>query len=70
MYEGKSREAWQHTSNIMWLIYSVNSTKKSDKRKPSDFNPWEAKKEGGTGEQGWDALKEIFKKPDKIKEIN
>ena len=65
MHEGKSREEWQHTSNMMWLIYSVNSGKKNDKKKPSDFNPWECKKQGGTGEQGWDALRDMFKHKNK-----
>lgn len=40
MAEGKSKDAWQHTSAILALIANVNrGPKKTKLFKPSDFNP-------------------------------
>lgn len=40
MAEGKSKDAWQHTSAILALIANVNRDPKKTKLfKPSDFNP-------------------------------
>ncbi|NLW83533.1 MAG: hypothetical protein GXY41_03865 [Phycisphaerae bacterium] len=40
MAEGKSKDAWQHTSALLALIANVNRDPKRTKPfKPSDFNP-------------------------------
>ena len=40
MAEGKSKDAWQHTSAILALVANVNrDPKKTKSFKPSDFNP-------------------------------
>ena len=40
MAEGRSKDAWQHTSAILALIANVNrDPKKTKAYKPSEFNP-------------------------------
>jgi len=39
MHAGRQREAWAHTSNLMWMVYSMNRSAKSPAKRPEDFNP-------------------------------
>ena len=41
MYEGRSREAWEHTSLLVATILNVNRAKGRAAIKPSAVNPWE-----------------------------
>ncbi len=41
MYEGRSRERWEHTSLVVATILNVNRAKGRAAIKPSAVNPWE-----------------------------
>jgi hypothetical protein len=45
MAEGRSREAWEHTSSILAMIANVNRTKSTSRKfTPLDFDPYRAEK--------------------------
>jgi len=39
MSEGKQREEWEHTAQIMMIIQNVNCTKRKDMKSADYFNP-------------------------------
>lgn len=48
MAEARGRDRWAHTSSVMALIANVNrDPKKGLAFRPSDFNPYARKREGG-----------------------
>jgi hypothetical protein len=45
MSEGRSREAWEHTSAVLAMIANVNRMKKTSRKfSPLDFDPYRAEK--------------------------
>lgn len=40
MAEGRDRSEWRRFSALMALIHNVNCSKKSDAKRPSDFDPY------------------------------
>lgn len=40
MAEGRDRAEWRRFSTLMALIHNVNCSKKSDTKRPSDFDPY------------------------------
>lgn len=34
------RLMWNHTSNLMWMVYAVNVTDKGNRKGPEFFNPY------------------------------
>lgn len=44
MAEGRGRECWNHTASIMAVLINVNRGKNDRAVKPSDLNPYEARK--------------------------
>lgn len=51
MSEGRSREAWLHTSAEIWVVAETKRNRKQRSRpfKPSDFNPYERRVTGDGG---------------------
>lgn len=40
MAEGRSRQAWAHTSNILAMLYNANRGSSQAARGPAAFNPY------------------------------
>ncbi len=47
MAEGKCREHWNHTSSILAVLINANRGKGDRAVKPSDLNPYEARRREG-----------------------
>jgi hypothetical protein len=67
MSEGKSREAWEHTSAMLAMIVNMSPGKKSSRKfTPLDFDPYAAAKKRDAGDSasvgkvGVDVLKDMF----------
>ena len=67
MAEGRSREAWEHTSSILAMIANVNRSKSTSRRfSPLDFDPYRAVKKRDARRQpavntvGVGILKSVF----------
>ncbi len=67
MAEGKSREAWDHTSAVLAMIANVNRMKKTSRKfSPLDFDPYRAEKKRDARKQpvvntvGVGILKTVF----------
>jgi hypothetical protein len=67
MSEGRSREAWEHTSSILAMMVNMSPGKKSSRKfVPLDFDPYAAAKKrdagdsAGAGKVGVDVLKDMF----------
>lgn len=61
MAEGRSRDAWWHTSHLMCLVANANrDPKKTRPFKPADFDPHLRKKEPVVAKVGIDVLKQVF----------
>jgi len=50
MVEARSRDAWSHTSSLLWIVAESKRDRKKRSRAftPAEFNPWE-RKGGSTG---------------------
>lgn len=44
MAEGRDRAEWRRFAALMALIHNVNCSKKSDTKRPSDFDPYVLRK--------------------------
>lgn len=65
MAEARGRDQWTHTSSVLALIANVNrDPKKTRPYKPSDFNPYEARRSTAAGipitKQTLGMLKSVF----------
>ncbi len=48
MAEARGREAWNHTSAVMALLANIHRDPKKHRAfRPSDFNPYEARRKTG-----------------------
>ena len=62
MAHGKNRAAWDHTSNVLAMLFNINRGKNNKPMKADDFNPYttKASKAKGfkpkTAEQLWNHL--------------
>lgn len=50
MAEAKSRDAWNHTASLLWIVAESKRSQKKRARPftPDEFNPWE-RKSGSSG---------------------
>lgn len=61
MAEGRQREAWNHTAQLLALIYNVNRDPKGSALKPVDFHPMGRAKHGPAPKiKDLGILKDIF----------
>ena len=67
MAEGRSREAWEHTSAILAMMANVNRSKSTSRKfSPLDFDPYrrekkrDAQRQTNVGNVGVGILKAVF----------
>lgn len=60
MADGRSREAWNHTSALLAMLANVHRDRKKRPLQPADFHPYAKAKQGRLPKAPVSLLKTVF----------